>query len=159
MLLPCCRCCQNNTVSLNSSRNAFTNIANLLLYGVAFASFGIYKGKSKGATTDQFFLISVVVVVLGSAFCIAYLILVPEPKRVPVSELDQGFECEVKWTKWLQRTQYYLVAVMYTCARLCINISTAILPFYLTGKLDLPNLTIAEVPGGKPFYTNTWRFE
>lgn len=52
----------------------------------------------------------------------------------------------------MQRTRYYLVAVMYTCARLCINISTAILPFYLTGKLGLPNLTIAEVPGGKLFH-------
>ena len=101
-LLPCCRCCQNNAVSLNGSRNAFTNIANLLLYGVAFASFGIYEGKSKSATGKQFFLISVVVVVLGSAFCIAYLILVPEPKKVPASELDQDFEHEVKWTKWLK---------------------------------------------------------
>ncbi|KAK6162803.1 hypothetical protein DH2020_002644 [Rehmannia glutinosa] len=100
-------------VVLASCRNAFTMVANLSLYAVAFVVFNMNTKGSVIDIEDQYRWIAL--------------------KR----EAHEKGHARISWTYWFNKMLYYQVAFVYVLTRLVTNVSQAFLAFYVINDLQM----------------------
>ncbi|XP_024525694.1 major facilitator superfamily domain-containing protein 12 [Selaginella moellendorffii] len=153
-LVNCITANPTSRVALNSCRNAFTMVANLLLYGIAFL---VFTFKSNDNVERQYRWIASANVAIGGFFVLIFLLSVKEPR------LQHHFQpklyTKISFVSWFRKILYYQVALVYTLTRLTTNVSQALLAFYLIDDLYMVESSKAVVPAViymSSFFTSIW---
>lgn len=156
-------------VELTAYRYAFTVIANITVYGVAWLLFYFQAGQTGDPTQTEslgrqdipiFRNLALIVIGLGSVFSLLFHIGTKEKGRplpaasCPADERqplitrsqDAGGRSLLQWKHWLLEPAFYQVAGLYMCTRLIVNLSQTYISMYLTNSLFLPKNYIATIP-------------
>lgn len=131
-------------VVLVSCRNAFTMVANLSLYGIAFLVFHFSSASSPADIENQYRWIAYSSIFVGCCFVAIFYLGTSEPR------LKMDFEGKIRekilWSHWFKKVLYYQVAMVYMLTRLVTNVSQAFLAFYVTYDLEMTRSSKAVVP-------------
>ncbi|XP_057533720.1 uncharacterized protein LOC130811421 [Amaranthus tricolor] len=131
-------------VVLASCRNAFTMVANLSLYAVAFVFFGLDKSRAHIDIENQYRWIAYVSIFIGCCFVSIFHVGTKEPR---LKDHFPGKVCaRIEWTYWFHKVLYYQVAVVYVLTRLITNVSQSFLAFYVINDLEMAQSSKALVP-------------
>ncbi|XP_048503059.1 uncharacterized protein LOC125491538 isoform X2 [Beta vulgaris subsp. vulgaris] len=131
-------------VVLASCRNAFTMVANLSLYAVAFAVFGLSKSRTHADIEYQYRWIAYSSIFIGCCFVCIFLIGTKEPR---LKDCFPGkVYARIEWTYWFHKVLYYQVALVYVLTRLVTNVSQSFLAFYVINDLQMAQSSKALVP-------------
>nr|GMD62541.1 major facilitator superfamily domain-containing protein 12-like isoform X1 [Ipomoea batatas] len=131
-------------VVLASCRNAFTMVANLSLYGVAFIVFNMKASGSIDAVENQYRWIAYISIFIGCCFVIMFLLGTKEP-RLKLEAHVNGY-ARICWSYWFKKILYYQVALVYVLTRLVTNVSQSFLAFYVINELRMSDSAKALVP-------------
>lgn len=143
-LVNCLSSNPTSRVALTSCRNAFTMIANLCLYAIAYVIFKAFPAKDPFDVERQFRWIALISVVSGWCFTLIFLVGVKEPR---LEHLLRPLDFErVSWVSWFRKALYYQVAFVYVATRLATNVSQAFLAFFLIDDLNMRDSAKAVVP-------------
>lgn len=143
-LVNCLSSNPTSRVALTSSRNAFTMIANLCLYAIAYVIFGAFPAKDPFDVEKQYRWIAQISIFVGCCFTLIFFTGVKEPR---LEHLLRPMDCpRVSCISWFKKVLYYQVAFVYIITRLATNVSQAFLAFYLINDLDMRDSAKAVVP-------------
>nr|CAB3501904.1 unnamed protein product [Digitaria exilis] len=131
-------------VALASCRNAFTMVANLGLYAIALAIFGVIKAKECSDIVLQYRWIAYLSIFIGCCFLVVFHIGTKEPNLK--SESNCKKKVRICWGYWFKKTLYYQVALLYMLARLITNVSQSLIAFYVTKDLRMNEYSKAIIP-------------
>ncbi|KAJ7552118.1 hypothetical protein O6H91_06G042500 [Diphasiastrum complanatum] len=143
-LVNCITANSTSRVALNSCRNAFTMVANLMLFAIAFAVFTAIPAYEAEGVKRQYQWIAGLSVGAGSCFVLLFLAGIKEP-RLYHHTLPTKFSKEA-YFPWFSKILYYQVALVYMLTRLATNVSQALLAFYLVDELLMGDSSKALVP-------------
>ncbi|XP_064325346.1 major facilitator superfamily domain-containing protein 12 isoform X4 [Phalacrocorax carbo] len=152
-------------VELTAFRYAFTVMANITVYGLAWLLLNFQvdqpdRTEHLGIQDVPIFQnLSLIVVGLGAVFSLIFHLGTKE-KPYPPGSLPQLEETTpllqkepmspphplLIWKDWLLEPAFYQVAVLYMSTRLIINLSQTYIAMYLTNSLLLPKKYIATIP-------------
>lgn len=131
-------------VVLASCRNAFTMVANLSLYAIAFIVFNLSTPRTHDEIENQYRWIAYSSIFVGCCFVCIFHLGTKEPR------LKQDIQVEgnarIQWAHWFKKTLYYQVALIYVLTRLVTNVSQAFLAFYVINDLQMAQSSKALVP-------------
>uniref|UniRef100_A0A1J3F5A4 Major facilitator superfamily domain-containing protein 12 n=2 Tax=Noccaea caerulescens TaxID=107243 RepID=A0A1J3F5A4_NOCCA len=130
-------------VALTSSRNAFSMVANLGLYGIALVVFGVSKADTKENTETQYRWIAYLCIAVGCCFVVIFLMGTKEPRRINRRESSRA---RTPWAYWFRKILYYQVAMVYLLTRLVLNVSQAYLAFFVIDDLKMAQSAKALIP-------------
>ncbi|XP_026554727.1 major facilitator superfamily domain-containing protein 12 isoform X2 [Pseudonaja textilis] len=155
-------------VELTAFRYAFTVMANITVYGVAWflLHFQIDSTETKKLTQHLgrhdipvFRNLSLIVIGCGSISSLLFHLGTKENKRtvsrLPVAdehspllplEQKQSIRPVLLWKHWFLEPAFYQVAMLYMFTRLIVNLSQTYIAMYLTNSLLLPKKYIATIP-------------
>ncbi|XP_074659678.1 major facilitator superfamily domain-containing protein 12-like [Tubulanus polymorphus] len=160
---------EDERVELNAIRYAFTVISNIAVYALTWLlletdATGEMKRVLSRADAPTFRNLAFVVVGAGLVFSGVFHFGTREPRRLVAAD-NKNVELKsmiarsedekeqtaptttrMTWTSWLKLKQFYLVAMLYMCTRLVVNVSQVYLPTYLLYALDLDKAYMAIVP-------------
>ncbi|KAJ7949075.1 Major facilitator superfamily domain-containing protein 12 [Quillaja saponaria] len=143
-MVSCITLNSTSRVVLASCRNAFTMVANLSLYAVAFTVFDIISGKTHADIQNEYRWIAYISIFIGCCFVVIFHIGTKEPRlKVCVQSEDNA---RISWFYWFERILYFQVALVYVLTRLILNVSQAYLAFYVINDLRMANSAKALVP-------------
>ncbi|BFI34273.1 major facilitator superfamily domain-containing protein 12 [Marchantia polymorpha subsp. ruderalis] len=145
-LVNCITANATSRVSLNSCRNAFSMVANLCLYAIAYVVFWMFPGTSAEGVHKQFRWIAWISIFTGSCFVIVFLFGVKEPRLYHHHSPAKSTFAKTTVSTWFKKILYYQVAVVYTLTRLTTNVSQALLSFYLIDDLMMGESSKAVIP-------------
>ncbi|XP_063214212.1 major facilitator superfamily domain-containing protein 12 isoform X2 [Chroicocephalus ridibundus] len=147
-------------VELTAFRYAFTVMANITVYGLAWLLLNFQvdqpdRTEHLGIQDVPIFRnLSLIVVGLGAVFSLIFHLGTKEKPYPPGSlpQLEEStplLQKETKspasplliWKDWLLEPAFYQVAVLYMSTRLIVNLSQTYIAMYLTNSLLLPKLT------------------
>lgn len=131
-------------VVLASCRNAFTMIANLGLYAVAFVVFGLGKSRTHADIENQYRWIAYSSIFIGCCFVCIFLVGTKEPRLKHC--IPGKVYARIEWTYWFHKVLYYQVALVYVLTRLVTNVSQSFLAFYVINDLQMAQSSKALVP-------------
>ncbi|KAL0379954.1 UNVERIFIED_CONTAM: Major facilitator superfamily domain-containing protein 12 [Sesamum angustifolium] len=131
-------------VVLASCRNAFTMVANLSLYAVAFVVFSIITAGSVIEVENQYRWIAYTSIFIGCCFVGVFHLGTEEPRLK--REAHEKGHARISWTYWFNKLLYYQVALVYVLTRLVTNVSQAFLAFYVINDLQMTQSSKALVP-------------
>lgn len=131
-------------VVLTSCRNAFSMVANLSLYAVAFAVFHIWPSKTTNDVENQYRWIAYSSIFIGCCFVVVFHVGTKEP-RLKDDFREHGYH-KISWTYWFKKVLYYQVALVYVFTRLITNVSQAFLAFYVINDLRMAQSSKALIP-------------
>ncbi|XP_034039097.1 major facilitator superfamily domain-containing protein 12-like [Thalassophryne amazonica] len=164
-LIPELVSCEHAKVELTAYRYAFTVIANITVYAVAYLLFHFQVGGDNDPLSDElgpgdipvFRNLALIVLAIGAVFSIIFHVGTKEQQ--PAATEEEGGEQEeqkcprsesslslLQWKCWLQQPSFYQVAVLYMSTRLIVNLSQTYISMYLTNTLGLPKNFIATIP-------------
>lgn len=143
-MVNCITANSTSRVALSSCRNAFTMVANLSLFAIAFIVFKVISGTDSIGIEKQYRWIAVLSIIMGSIFVLTFLVGVKEP-RLQHHKESKSWK-RISWFYWFKRVLYYQVALVYMLARLITNVSQALLAFYLIDDLQMNESSKAVVP-------------
>uniref|UniRef100_A0A4W3GEB8 Major facilitator superfamily domain containing 12a n=1 Tax=Callorhinchus milii TaxID=7868 RepID=A0A4W3GEB8_CALMI len=163
-LIPELASSQQEKVELTAFRYAFTVVANITVFAVAWLLFH-FQGLDPASASSLgeqdiplFRSLALIVVGIGTLFSIIFHVGTREPERVgqrleagnedqePLVERVGGPEQRLDWKHWLQELSFYHVACLYMCTRLIVNLSQTYIVMYITYTLNLPKNYVAIVP-------------
>ncbi|KAL8495874.1 hypothetical protein ACS0TY_019841 [Phlomoides rotata] len=141
-----------NCITLNSTsrvvmascRNAFTMVANLSLYVVAFVVFNVNTKVSIIDVENQYRWIAYASIFIGCCFVGVFHLGTAEP-RLKREAHEKGY-ARISWTYWFSKLLYYQVALVYLLTRLVTNVSQSFLAFYVINDLQMAQSSKALVP-------------
>ncbi|KAF5899544.1 major facilitator superfamily domain-containing protein 12-like isoform X2, partial [Clarias magur] len=158
-------------VELTAYRYAFTVIANITVYAVAWLLFRFQSNEDPSLTDNLgpvdipiFRNLSLIVWAIGMFFSLLFHLGTRETRRGESEDEDQGDggdgertplltrsaldspSVALQWKHWLKEPSFYQVAVLYMCTRLIVNLSQTYISMYLTNTLMLPKKYIATIP-------------
>ncbi|XP_042628034.1 major facilitator superfamily domain-containing protein 12-like isoform X2 [Cyprinus carpio] len=170
-LIPELVTCEHEKVELTAYRYAFTVIANITVYAVAWLMFHFQTQEGDDpAITENLGLVdipvfkglSLTVVGIGALFSLLFHLGTREKGARPRQEEEGSSpgECQpllnkttvapptslLQWKHWLRQPSFYQVAVLYMSTRLIVNLSQTYISMYLTYTLLLPKKYIATIP-------------
>ncbi|XP_071931595.1 uncharacterized protein [Coffea arabica] len=131
-------------VVLASCRNAFTMVANLSLYAVAFFVFKVKTSGTPISVENQYRWIAYISIAIGCCFVVVFHLGTQEP-RLKQDVHRKGY-ARIYWTYWFKKILYYQVALVYVLTRLVTNVSQAYLAFYVIDDLQMSQFSKASVP-------------
>ncbi|KAL3622391.1 hypothetical protein CASFOL_033802 [Castilleja foliolosa] len=131
-------------VVLASCRNAFTMVANLSLYAVAFVVFQINSSVSVIDVKNQYRWIAYSSIFIGCCFVGVFHLGTAEPRLK--REAHEKGHARISWSYWFNKLLYYQVALVYVLTRLVTNVSQAFLAFYVINDLKMSQSSKALVP-------------
>ncbi|KAK2831805.1 hypothetical protein Q7C36_016891 [Tachysurus vachellii] len=156
-------------VELTAYRYAFTVIANITVYAVAWLLFHFQSNEDPSITDNLgpvdipiFRNLSLIVWAIGVFFSLIFHLGTRETKAG--CKEDEGAEdngqqtphlirstlnppsVALQWRHWLKEPSFYQVALLYMCTRLIVNLSQTYISMYLTNSLLLPKKYIATIP-------------
>lgn len=131
-------------VVLASCRNAFTMVANLSLYAVAFMVFNFSKPGTLVNIEFQYRWIAYLSIFIGCCFVGIFYFGTKEPR---LKKVVQGkSNGRISWAYWFKKVLYHQVALVYMLTRLVTNVSQAFLAFYVINDLQMVQSSKALVP-------------
>jgi len=142
---------QKQRDTLISYRNAFTFGSNLVTLGIALALFELVPNA-----VWQFRILILLITTIG-IFCAAlYLYGVPESK-LSHKAITQGIQYSSwsvesrgnsveHWKEWLSIKQFYWYGMVYMLARMSINVTMTLTPFYLIHVLKYEKRELEPTP-------------
>ncbi|XP_074544603.1 major facilitator superfamily domain-containing protein 12-like isoform X2 [Halichoeres trimaculatus] len=171
-LIPELVTCEHAKVELTAYRYAFTVVANITVYAVAFLLFHVQAGEDDDPLSDAlgpadipiFRNLALIVLGIGAVFSLIFHLGTKERLGKVETEGDEGREEEeegerrpllsrpktnsplLQWKCWLQQPAFYQVALLYMCTRLMVNLSQTYISMYLINTLGLPKKYIATIP-------------
>ncbi|XP_031730805.1 major facilitator superfamily domain-containing protein 12-like, partial [Anarrhichthys ocellatus] len=163
-LIPELVTCEHARVELTAYRYAFTVIANITVYAVAYLLFHIQAREDDDPLSDMlgpqdihvFRNLALIVLGIGALFSLLFHLGIAE--RSPGADGEAGGEQGRKrmeedeprpllqWKCWLQQPSFYQVALLYMSTRLMVNLSQTYISMYLINTLGLPKKFIATIP-------------
>ncbi|NXD17671.1 MFS12 protein, partial [Nothocercus nigrocapillus] len=149
-------------VELTAFRYAFTVMANITVYGLAWLLLNLQVEQPESVEhlgirdVPVFRNLSLIVVGLGAVFSLIFHLGTKE-KPCALDGLPQADESSpllhkeparplLRWRHWLLEPAFYQVAVLYMATRLIVNLSQTYIAMYLTNSLLLPKKYIATIP-------------
>ncbi|CAN6440335.1 unnamed protein product [Victoria cruziana] len=108
-------------VVLSSCRNAFTMVANLSLYGIAFLVVNTNTMITPTDVEKQYSWIAYLSIFVGCCFVAIFLVGAREPRLKHESKIKKIGK--IGWKYWLSKVLYHQVAVVYVLTRLVTNVS------------------------------------
>uniref|UniRef100_A0ABM5EM28 Major facilitator superfamily domain-containing protein 12 isoform X1 n=1 Tax=Pogona vitticeps TaxID=103695 RepID=A0ABM5EM28_9SAUR len=157
-------------VELTAFRYAFTVVANITVYGVAWLLLHLEAGHAGRQDHAEhlghhdipvFRNLSLIVVGVGAVFSLVFH-LGTEEKSQPSAGIPDSEERTpllpppgdprgriqplLLWKHWLLEPAFYQVAMLYMSTRLIVNLSQTYIANYLTNSLFLPKKYIASIP-------------
>uniref|UniRef100_A0A3P9P1C9 Major facilitator superfamily domain containing 12a n=1 Tax=Poecilia reticulata TaxID=8081 RepID=A0A3P9P1C9_POERE len=169
-LIPELVTCEHAKVELTAYRYAFTVIANITVYALAYLLFHGQAGEDEDslgpADTNIFRNLSLIVLGIGAVFAAFFHLGTTERPNHQASRDSGGEEEEeeeegerrpllpsstvssslLQWKCWLQQPSFYQVALLYMSTRLIVNLSQTYISMYLINTLGLPKKYIATIP-------------
>lgn len=171
-LIPELVSCEHEKVELTAFRYAFTVIANITVYAVAWLMFHFQKGEVDDPTiTDSlgpidiplFRNLGIIVVCIGALLSLLFHLGTQEKRSRPRQEeagsspgerqsllnnatVSSSPSSLLQWQHWLKQPSFYQVAMLYMSTRLIVNLSQTYISMYLTNTLLLPKKYIATIP-------------
>uniref|UniRef100_A0ACB8F245 Major facilitator super domain-containing protein 12 n=1 Tax=Sphaerodactylus townsendi TaxID=933632 RepID=A0ACB8F245_9SAUR len=151
-------------VELTAFRYAFTVVANITVYALAWLLLHFMLGHSGTPNLGRqdipvFRNLSLFVVAVGAFFSLLFHLGTPEKTRTPtwVPEPEEHtpllsdsqkrpVQPYLLWKHWLLEPAFYQVAMLYMATRLMVNLSQTYIAMYLTNSLMLPKKFIATIP-------------
>ncbi|XP_067824415.1 major facilitator superfamily domain-containing protein 12-like [Heptranchias perlo] len=154
-------------VELTAFRYAFTVVANIAVYGIAWLLFHFQARQSEDPDTNNnlgrqdiplFRTLALVVVGIGSVSSVLFHIGTQEKLRNEEGHIitertaliEDSEKCPsqplLQWKHWLKELSFYHVAFLYMCTRLIINLSQTYIAMYISYTLKLPKNYIATIP-------------
>ncbi|KAM9469681.1 major facilitator superfamily domain-containing protein 12-like isoform 1-T1 [Clarias gariepinus] len=156
-------------VELTAYRYAFTVIANITVYAVAWLLFHFQSNEDPSLTDNLgpvdipiFRNLSLIVWAIGMFFSLLFHLGTRETRRGEDEDKEEEGDGErtplltrstldspsvaLQWKHWLKEPSFYQVAVLYMCTRLIVNLSQTYISMYLTNTLLLPKKYIATIP-------------
>ncbi|KNC48186.1 glycoside-Pentoside-Hexuronide :Cation Symporter family [Thecamonas trahens ATCC 50062] len=134
---------------LNSARYAFTIVASVAVFGLAFGLLQASAGRDVGPSDLwHFALLSYLVVATGLVAATYFHVGVAEPSHEEKQKAcGKSESCKrVTWSDWFKRALFYQIGGVYMCARLVVNISQVYLPLFLLDTLQMDKTNIAVAP-------------
>ncbi|MCI4386167.1 hypothetical protein PGIGA_G00059230 [Pangasianodon gigas] len=157
-------------VELTAYRYAFTVIANITVYAVAWLLFHFQSNEDPSITDNLgpvdipiFRNLSLIVWGIGMFFSLLFHLGTRETEAGGSEDEEGGGDegertplltrstlnspsVALQWRHWLKELSFYQVAVLYMCTRLIVNMSQTYISMYLTNTLLLPKKYIATIP-------------
>ncbi|XP_069834108.1 major facilitator superfamily domain-containing protein 12 isoform X2 [Dendropsophus ebraccatus] len=156
---------EHDKVELTAFRYAFTVLANISVYAVAWLLLHLDLDGTEDAQhlgkqdIPVFRTLALIVVGVGAFFSLLFHIGTKEDssfQRLPETDDQNGDlipkqhssppEPLLLWKHWLLEPSFYQVALLYMCTRLIVNLSQTYIAVYLTYSLHLPKNYIATIP-------------
>ncbi|CAK6975343.1 major facilitator superfamily domain-containing protein 12 [Scomber scombrus] len=151
-------------VELTAYRYAFTVVANITVYAVAWLLFHFQSqhnmdpsisGSLGPVDIPLFRTLSLIMMGIGALFSVIFHVGTKE--SAPGSETESQLLTPApsqealprpifRWKHWLKEASFYQVAFLYMCTRLIVNLSQTYISVYLTNSLMLPKNYIAIIP-------------
>uniref|UniRef100_A0A8C5LS17 Major facilitator superfamily domain containing 12 n=1 Tax=Leptobrachium leishanense TaxID=445787 RepID=A0A8C5LS17_9ANUR len=159
----------HDKVELTAFRYAFTVMANIAVYAVAWLLLHFQVGQTDPGDTEHlgrqdipiFRTLSLIMIGLGIVFSLIFHVgtkekqnsfehLVNSEDTDAESIADQLNSSPPKplllWYRWLLEPSFYQMAFLYMCTRLIVNLSQTYIAVFLTNSLNLPKNYIATIP-------------
>ncbi|XP_028799709.1 major facilitator superfamily domain-containing protein 12 [Neltuma alba] len=143
-MISCITLNSSSRVALASCRNAFTMVANLSLYVIAFIVFNVNVVRTYVDVENEYRWIAYLSIFIGCCFVGIFLIATKEP-RLKVG-VQGKVHARISWVYWFKRVLYYQVALVYVLTRLIVNVSQAYLAFFVINDLQMGQSAKALVP-------------
>lgn len=155
-LIPQLTTVDREKVQLNAFRNAFTVLSSVTVYGSAWFLLSADSSAQEenqpetlSIQTLQFKELMVICVVTGALFSLIFHFGTPESNSDNFSSdfgTSNSSMLAIGLLDWFREYQFYLIALMYMCSRLIVNVSQTYWPLYLMDSLHLTKNFIAIVP-------------
>uniref|UniRef100_A0A4W6EC58 Major facilitator superfamily domain containing 12a n=1 Tax=Lates calcarifer TaxID=8187 RepID=A0A4W6EC58_LATCA len=161
-LIPELVTCEHAKVELTAYRYAFTVIANITVYAVAYLLFHVQASGDDDPLSDAlgpvdipiFRNLALIVLGIGTLFSIFFHLGTTEQRPGEEEEGEQRpllpraktSPSLLQWKCWLQQPSFYQVALLYMSTRLIVNLSQTYISMYLINTLGLPKKFIATIP-------------
>lgn len=156
----------HDKVELTAFRYAFTVLANISVYAIAWLllHFQLSKTGHEDVQLGQqdipiFRTLALIVVGVGALFSLLFHTGTKEKQSFEHLVEAENEECihenptlprspktVMLWKHWLLEPSFYQVAILYMCTRLIVNLSQTYIAVYLTNSLHLPKNYIATIP-------------
>ncbi|XP_047443094.1 major facilitator superfamily domain-containing protein 12 [Mugil cephalus] len=151
-------------VELTAYRYAFTVVANITVYAVAWLLFHFQSqhsadhsitGNLGRGDVPLFRTLALIMLGIGALFSLVFHLGTKEHAAssserdllIPPSESQElSVRPVFQWKHWLTEPSFYQVAFVYMCTRLIVNLSQTYISVYLTNSLMLPKNFIATIP-------------
>ncbi|KAM7409699.1 hypothetical protein PAMA_001271 [Pampus argenteus] len=155
---------ESGKVELTAYRYAFTVVANITVYAVAWLLFHFQAQHNVDPSiTDSlgpvdiplFRTLSLIMLGTGTLFSLIFYVGTKEGASSSEREdqlLTRSTSQEAlrrpvfQWKHWLKEPSFYQVALLYMCTRLIVNLSQTYISVYLTNSLMLTKNFIAIIP-------------
>ncbi|CAH2292297.1 major facilitator superfamily domain-containing 12 [Pelobates cultripes] len=161
---------EHDKVELTAFRYAFTVMANIAVYAVAWLLLHFQVGQTNPEDSEHlgpqditvFRALALIMVGLGALFSLVfhlgtkerphsfqYLVESDDTEADPLPEqpkFSSPAKSLVRWNRWLLEPSFYQMALLYMCTRLIVNLSQTYIAVYLTYSLYLPKNYIATIP-------------
>ncbi|XP_038139440.1 major facilitator superfamily domain-containing protein 12-like [Cyprinodon tularosa] len=166
--------CEHAKVELTAYRYAFTVIANITVFALAYLLFHVQAGKNEDslgpADINIFRNLSLIVLGIGALFALFFHLGTTEGRgsgtesggeegrkkteeeeeaegeRRPLLSSSSVSSALLQWKCWLRQPSFYQVALLYMSTRLIVNLSQTYISMYLINTLGLPKNFIATIP-------------
>ncbi|XP_043577134.1 major facilitator superfamily domain-containing protein 12a isoform X2 [Chiloscyllium plagiosum] len=150
-------------VELTAFRNAFTVVANIAVFGIAWLLFHFQAAHSDPDVDNSlgkqdiplFRTLALIVIGIGFVSSVVFHIGTREKvkseeecvvaEQTPLIDSNKS-QPLLQWKHWLKEASFYHVAFLYMCTRLIINLSQTYIAMYVTYTLKLPKNYIAMIP-------------
>jgi Na+/melibiose symporter-like transporter len=146
---------QKRRDTLTGIRNAGTFVSNVIVLLIALVLFAIISSPQL-----QFTVLSLIVIAVGVSLNLLFIFVINEPElareadsgtklfhsdrslktdRQDEQEMQAEYKPEAKltWRDWTRRPNLYIIGAVYMSARLASNVSSSLIPFYLTTVLAM----------------------
>ncbi|TYG56089.1 hypothetical protein ES288_D08G035700v1 [Gossypium darwinii] len=143
-MVSCITLNSTSRVVLASCRNAFTMVANLSLYGIAFIVFEVIRAETRADIENQYRWIAYLSIFIGCCFVGVFHLGTKEPRSK--TGIHGDIHARISWTYWFLKILYYQVAIVYMLTRLVLNVSQAYLAFYVIDDVQMAQSSKALVP-------------
>ncbi|XP_034002741.1 major facilitator superfamily domain-containing protein 12 isoform X3 [Trematomus bernacchii] len=150
---------ESDRVELTAYRYAFTVVANITVYSVAWLLFRFQAQNNMDTSisdslgkvdTPLFRTLALVMLATGALFSMVFHIGTKEEvtdsrsenqRILPPTSQEESPGLVFQWKHWLKEPSFYQVAFLYMCTRLIVNLSQTYISVYLTNSLMLPKIT------------------
>ncbi|KAJ4942968.1 hypothetical protein JOQ06_005480 [Pogonophryne albipinna] len=155
---------ESDRVELTAYRYAFTVVANITVYSVAWLLFHFQAQNNMDTSISDslgkvdiplFRTLALVMLATGALFSMVFHICTKEEvtdsrsenqRILPSTSQEESPGLVFQWKHWLKEPSFYQVAFLYMCTRLIVNLSQTYISVYLTNSLMLPKNYIAIIP-------------
>jgi len=136
-------------------RYAFTILANMGVFVALFVLLKVIGESEPGADnsinlnpSDEWIFSGTAlgIIVIGCLFTLIFHCFTREPSTPLEQRSEAARGKKLPWYKWFIKPQFYLVAVIYMCTRLIVNLTQVYTPLYLVDTLSLSKSSVAIGP-------------